>query len=279
MLPTVSRGLSCESLRKDGSRSMFWKRKIKPALPVAGSFAVPAGRRVYAIGDIHGRDDLFAAILDQIRADNAKRGPAEVSLILLGDLVDRGPDSAKVVDRAIRLRGEFPDTRLLIGNHEECFLAALTGDVRKLRYFMRIGGDATVQSYWDDPASLPEASFDEVAARLPSMVPAEHVDFMGRGEDIIEIGDYVFVHAGIRPGVPLEKQSTNDLRWIRDEFLAAPSGDEYMVIHGHTITDFPAIRPNRIGVDTGAYKSGVLTAIGLESGDRWFLDTAEMLQN
>lgn len=258
---------------------MFWKRKSKPVPALGNSFAIPQGQRVYAIGDIHGRDDMFARLIGLIRADNAARTPAKVTLILLGDLVDRGPSSAEVVERAIRLCDEFPDTRWLIGNHEECFLAALTGDVRKLRYFMRIGGDATVQSYWDDPASLPGASFDEVAARLPSMVPAEHVDFMGRGEDIIEIGNYVFVHAGIRPGVPLEKQSTTDLRWIRDEFLGAPSGDEYMVIHGHTITDFPSIRPNRIGIDTGAYKSGVLTAIGLEGIDRWFLDTADAFQN
>jgi len=168
------------------------------------SFAIPDGRRVYAIGDIHGRDDLFAKLIGLIRADNAARDHAEVTLILLGDLVDRGPQSAEVVERAIRLKDEFPDTRLLIGNHEECFLAALTGDVRRLRYFMRIGGEATVASYWTSPTSLDSATFEEVAEQLPTMVPKAHVDFLGAGEDVIEIGDYVFVHAGIRPGIGLE---------------------------------------------------------------------------
>lgn len=251
---------------------MFWKRKSKVAEP-APSFAIPDGRRVYAIGDIHGRDDLFAELIDRIRADNAARPPLPVTLILLGDLVDRGPQSAEVVERAIGLRAEFPDTRMLIGNHEECFLAALTGDVRRLRYFMRIGGEATVRSYWRDKASLTEASFDEVAVRLPALVPAAHVEFLGNGEDVIEIGDYVFVHAGIRPGVPLEKQSLSDLRWIRDDFLEDDRDHGVMIVHGHTIQDEVDEWPNRIGIDTGAYNSGKLTAIALEGSDRWYLTT------
>ncbi len=252
---------------------MFWKRKSKPVPTARDIFAVPEGRRVYAIGDIHGRDDLFAALIDIIRADNSASQPARVSLILLGDLVDRGPQSAAVVARALRLRDEFEDSRLLIGNHEECFLAALTGDVQRLRYFMRIGGDATVQSYWDDDLPLSEATFEEVAERLPAMVPASHVEFLSSGEDLIEIGDYIFVHAGIRPGVTLEKQSLSDLRWIRDEFLADVRDHGVMVIHGHTIRDDVDECPNRIGIDTGAYRSGVLTAIVLEGGSRRYLKT------
>lgn len=237
------------------------------------SFAIPDGRRVYAIGDIHGRDDLFAELIGLIRADNAARDGAEVTLILLGDLVDRGPQSAQVVERAIRLKDEFPDTRLLIGNHEECFLAALTGDVRLLRYFMRIGGDATVRSYWKDDLPLDSAMFEEVAERLPSMVPESHVEFLGSGEDVIRIGDYVFVHAGIRPGIALEKQALSDLRWIRDDFLSDARDHGVMVVHGHTIHDEVDEWPNRIGIDTGAYKSGVLTAIALEGDERRYLKT------
>lgn len=252
---------------------MFWKRKGKVVLPMGKSFAIPEGRRVYAVGDIHGRDDLFAALIDLIRADNATRPPARVTLILLGDLVDRGPQSADVVERALRLKGEFEDSRLLIGNHEECFLAALTGDVQRVRYFMRIGGDATVQSYWDDDLPFSEATFEEVAERLPAMVPASHVEFLGGGEDVIEIGDYVFVHAGIRPGVALEKQALSDLRWIRDDFLADSRDHGVMVVHGHTIQDDVDEWPNRIGIDTGAYKSGVLTAIALEGDERRYLKT------
>src|SRR3546814_19202864 len=130
-----------------------------------------------------------------------------MTLVLLGDLVDRGPQSVEVVERAMNLRREFPDTRLLVGNHEECFLAALTGDVRRVRYFMRIGGDATVRSYWKDDASYASATFEQVAERLPQLVPAEHVHFLGMGEDVVEIGDYVFVHAGIRPGGRSEERS------------------------------------------------------------------------
>ena len=251
---------------------MFWKRKSKVAEP-ARSFAIPEGQRVYAIGDIHGCDDLFAELIDRIRSDNASRTPLPVTLILLGDLVDRGPQSAEVVERAIGLHVEFPDTRMLIGNHEECFLAALTGDVRRLRYFMRIGGEATVRSYWGDDASLTEASFEEVAERLPELVPAAHVEFLTRGEDSIEIGEYVFVHAGIRPGVPLANQALSDLRWIRDDFLVDDRDHGLMVVHGHTIQDEVDEWPNRIGIDTGAYKSGKLTAIALEGTDRWYLTT------
>ena len=107
---------------------------------------IPAGQRVYAIGDIHGRDDLFEQLLEKIEADNAQRGKAFTTLVLLGDLVDRGPDSASVIQRAIGLGAPFDRVSLLIGNHEECFLAALTGDLRRVRYFIRIGGDATIRS-------------------------------------------------------------------------------------------------------------------------------------
>jgi serine/threonine protein phosphatase 1 len=257
---------------------IFWKRKGKPAQPARSGFSVPAGQRVYAIGDIHGRDDLFAEMLDLIRADNAARRPAQVTIVLLGDLVDRGPQSAEVIKRAMRLRDEFPDTRLLIGNHEECFLAALTGDVRRLRYFMRIGGDATVASYWGDDGNLADASFDDVAERLPGLVPADHVAFLGMGEDVIEIGDYAFVHAGIRPGVPLEKQALSDLRWIRDDFLDNLADHGKMIVHGHSITAEPDEQANRIGVDVGAFRSGTLAALALEGDQRWFLFAREKLE-
>lgn len=255
---------------------MFWKRKIKPAQPTQNPFAMPQGQRVYAIGDIHGRDDLFKRLIEMIRADDAAAPPARTTLVLLGDLVDRGPESAQVVDRAIRLRQEFPDLRYLIGNHEECFLAALTGDVRRLRYFMRIGGDATVSSYWNDGSDLAQVSFEEVAERLPGMVPQEHIDFLGAGEDMVMIGDYLFVHAGIRPGVPIENQSLADLRWIRDDFLDDDRDHGVMVVHGHTIRDNVDEWPNRIGIDTGAYRSGVLTAVVLEGTARRYLRTEAM---
>ncbi len=254
---------------------MFWKRQAKTKQSLDRTSSIPDGQRVYAIGDIHGRDDLFCQMIELIKADDAARPAAHTTIVLLGDLVDRGPQSAEVVQRAMELRNIFPDTRLLIGNHEECFLAALTGDVRKLKYFMRIGGDATVQSYWDDKDALPDASFEEVAGRLPHLVPAAHVQFLGRGEDVIEIGDYAFVHAGIRPGVPLEKQTLADLRWIRDDFLDDMADHGKIIVHGHSITNDPDEQSNRIGIDVGAFRSGTLAALGLEKGNRWFMFATE----
>lgn len=236
---------------------------------------VPDGQRVYAIGDIHGRDDLFTQLLAKIEADNAVRGEAFTTLILLGDLVDRGPDSASVIDRAIRLGAPFDRVRLLIGNHEECFLAALVGCLRSVRYFIRIGGDATIRSYWCDDAAYAAASFEEVATRLPALVPQEHVDFLRRGEDMIRIGDYVFVHAGVRPGVALESQKLSDLRWIREEFIEGRHDHGVTIVYGHTISDEVDEANGRIGIDTGAYLTGRLTCIGIEGSDRWFLDTSE----
>lgn len=237
---------------------------------------VPDGQRVYAIGDIHGRDDLFAQLLTKVEADDAARGKAFTTLILLGDLVDRGPDSASVIERAIGLGAPFDKVVMLIGNHEECFLAALTGELKRVRYFIRIGGDATIRSYWGDDASYAAASFEEVARRLPDVVPRSHVDFLGRGEDMVRIGDYVFVHAGVRPGVPLERQKLSDLRWIREEFIEGEHDHGATIIYGHTISDAVDEASDRIGIDTGAYLTGRLTAIGLEDNKRWFLDTADV---
>lgn len=232
---------------------------------------IPAGERVYAIGDIHGRDDLFAELLDRIEADDKGRSAAHTTLILLGDLVDRGPASASVVERALALGRRFDTVRYIVGNHEECFLAALTGDVARVRYFVRIGGDSTIRSYWGDDDAYAAATFEEVAEQLPRLVPKAHVDFLGHGEDMICIGNYCFVHAGLRPGVDLDKQKTSDLRWIREDFLRAPSKWGAIVVHGHTIQGDVDWGSNRIGIDTGAYASGKLTALGLEGARQWIL--------
>lgn len=245
--------------------------KRREATVVRPASRVAAGERIYAIGDIHGRDDLFDALLAKICADNAARDPATVRLILLGDLVDRGPQSAAVVDRAQRLGDPFSSVQLLIGNHEECFLAALTGDEQAVRYFIRIGGDATIKSYWGDDAAYEAASFAEVARILPTLVPQAHVDFLGRGEDMIWSGDYVFVHAGVKPGVPLDKQRISDLRWIREPFLSSDADFGAVVVHGHTIQRDVQILANRIGIDTGAYCHNRLTALCLEGAERWCL--------
>ncbi|WP_422061953.1 metallophosphoesterase family protein [Sphingopyxis sp.] len=257
------------------SMSFLGLFKRRPAEASRRPPAVPPGERIYAIGDIHGRDDLFARLIEKIEVDNDSRPAARTTLILLGDLVDRGPDSDRVVERARMLSAPFDEVRLLIGNHEECFLGALGGDEKRVRYFVRIGGDATIRSYWRDDAAYDEADFEALAEKLPMLVPQQHIDFLGGGEDMIAIGDYVFVHAGVRPGVPLDRQSLPDLRWIREDFLQETADFGAVVVYGHTIGDEVDRKPNRIGIDTGAYSSGVLTAIGLEATQQWFLDTRD----
>lgn len=246
----------------------------RKAAPAPARATIPLGERVYAIGDIHGRDDLFAQLIDQIAADDAARGPAQTTLILLGDLVDRGPASRAVIERAMALQSGPWQLRWLVGNHEEVFLKALRGDPKVIRYFVRIGGAPTIHSYGLDGDAYAAADFDTLAALLPTLVPPAHAAFLDAGEDQIAIGDYLFVHAGVRPGIALAAQAIGDLRWIRDDFLGDPRDHGMVIVHGHTITDLPEDCGNRIGVDTGAYASGVLTAVGLEADQRWYLATS-----
>ncbi len=234
---------------------------------------VPSGQRVYAIGDIHGRLDLFNQLLERIDADDAARGAAETTLILLGDLVDRGPDSRGVVERAMGLMASGR-VRVLAGNHEEMMLDSLTQD-ETLRHFMRHGGKETLFSYglgFEEYCALP---LEQLRERMIALVPQSHIAFMEAMEDSIVVGDYLFVHAGIRPGVPLDQQTQADMRWIRREFLEHQGDHGHVVVHGHSISDEPQLRANRIGIDTGAFASGRLTALGLEGGERWFI-TAEI---
>ena len=234
---------------------------------------VPEGQRVYAIGDIHGRLDLLEQLLAVIEGDDARRGAAKTTMIFLGDLVDRGPDSAGVVERLLHFSRGAVVTRFLMGNHEEVFLRAVKGDTRALRLLIRIGGRETIFSYGVSREDYRNLDFEDLAALLRDKVPAEHVEFLSTFERSIEIGDYLFVHAGLRPGVAIADQSVSDLRWIRDDFLRHRESFGKLVIHGHSITDEADIRSNRIGIDTGAYSTGRLTAIGLEKDLRWFLST------
>ncbi|MGQ0589040.1 MAG: metallophosphoesterase [Sphingosinicella sp.] len=233
---------------------------------------VPDGQRIYAVGDIHGRLDLLDALLARIEGDTCGRKAAETLIVFLGDLVDRGPDSRGVVER-LRDYSETKPSRFLMGNHEEVFLRAIGGDLRALRFLLRIGGRATIMSYGIDEAQYRELGFEELAALLRQKVPESHVAFLSEFEEMIEIGDYLFVHAGIRPGVDLAAQAGSDLRWIRDDFLRHRESFGKLVVHGHSITEDIDVRTNRIGIDTGAYESGRLTAIGLEGAERWFLST------
>lgn len=232
--------------------------------------AVPPGERVYAVGDIHGRLDLFSALMDAIEADDSARGTAETIVVLLGDLVDRGPDSAGVID-AVRRWGEARRVVTLAGNHEEMFLRA-HADAADIPPFLHYGGFDTLVSYGVDPTALGRADQHEAQALMRTAVPQADIDFLRDLQDTAVIGDYLFVHAGIRPGEPLGGQITDDLRWIREPFLSHRGWHGHLVVHGHTISEEPDIQPNRLGIDTGAYRTGRLTAVALEGTARWLIE-------
>jgi serine/threonine protein phosphatase 1 len=250
---------------------LFKKAAVQRPLDTA---RVPDGMRIYAIGDIHGRNDLLHRLLKLIEADDLTRGAADTHIIFLGDLMDRGPDSAGVIDTAIALRDAGRKVRFLMGNHEEVFVRACRkNDPKVTRFFLRIGGEATVLSYPITRAEYIALDMEQLSERFATLVPQEHIDFIESFEDQIIIGDYAFVHAGIRPGVPLAEQKPSDLRWIREDFVDQRGDLEKVVVYGHTIYDEVEERGSRIGIDTGAYASDKLTALGLEGGERWYLQT------
>ena len=238
----------------------------------AAAPSIPAGERVYAIGDVHGCLDELDRVLAAIEADEAARAAARTTLIFVGDLVDRGPASAQVVER-VRILADARPVRCLLGNHEEVMLGALDGDPAALKLFCRIGGRETAMSYGVGADAYERADYAGLADELRRAVPASHVAFARAMEDMIEIGDYLFVHAGVRPDVALSDQQPEDLRWIRTRFLQHDRPLEKMVVHGHTIAGAVQTRPHRIGIDTGAFHTGVLTALALEGTDRWVLQS------
>ncbi|MEO6298761.1 MAG: metallophosphoesterase family protein [Paracoccaceae bacterium] len=235
--------------------------------------AIPANQRVYAVGDIHGRLDLFEALVKAIEADDAAAATAETTVVLLGDLVDRGPASAGVVELARRW-GRQRSVRILMGNHEEMFLRSFD-EPEMFRHFLRHGGRETILSYGVDRARFFEATIEEAQALMRVAVPQQDRAYLETFEDMVVIGDYLFVHAGIDPRVSLDEQKTHDLRWIREPFLSHAAPHDLVVVHGHTICDDPEDCGNRIGIDTGAFMSGRLTALVLEGTERRFLEAVE----
>ncbi len=230
---------------------------------------VPKGARYYVIGDIHGRLDLFKALLAAIERDNQAKPSARMHIILLGDLIDRGPDSAKVLAIA-REWQKHRSVRILTGNHEEMFLKAFD-DPAVCRQFFKLGGRETLISYGVSAREFKDSSIEKLAKRMRKVVPKQDRKFIKTFEDMIVAGDYVFVHAGINPERPLEDQDPADLRWIRTPFLKHKGDFPKVVVHGHTITNDIVDDGKRIGLDTGAYRSGVLTALVLEGNTRRLL--------
>ena len=230
----------------------------------------PDGKRAYVIGDVHGRADLLQELLDRIRRHDAERGPAETHIIFLGDLIDRGPQSRDVIDILSRAPSEDQKFWFIKGNHEESLVRGLSGEPHLLSPWLKHGGYDTAESYGLDRGALIGQEESALEHLLMSAIPSSHVDFLASFHESIRFGDYLCVHAGIRPGVTFEQQDGKDLRWIRGEFLNSRENFGFVVVHGHTVVESVDYRPNRIAVDTGAYTTGRLSAIwieGTELGD------------
>lgn len=237
----------------------------------------PEGWRAYAVGDIHGRLDLLDRLLKSIADDHAARPPAKGLLVFLGDLIDRGPQSAEVVERVRTL--ELPGFRTvaLAGNHEDAMRRVLGGEAGEIAGWLRFGGIQTLASYGCDAVELARLAPSDAQKRIAAAIPQADHRFLADLADSFRFGDYLFVHAGIRPGVPLDQQSAEDLRWIREPFLSDRRDHGMTVVHGHTISEEVQVVGSRIGIDTGAYATGWLTALAIEGAKRWLLDTADGL--
>ncbi len=228
------------------------------------------GELIYAVGDIHGRYDLLKQLTALILQDWAGHDRARRPLVIFcGDYVDRGPDSAAVIEALIWLqqRGDI-QACFLKGNHEAALMRFLDNPTDAAGWF-RFGGVQTLQSY-GVVAPAPEDAAACVRARslLLQSMPSSHLRFLERLELMLVVGDYAFVHAGVQPGVDLRSQKEEDLLWIRQEFLEDEGPFEKVIVHGHSWTDErPRLLPHRIGVDTGAYSTGVLTAVRLDGED------------
>jgi len=249
---------------------MVWGRSL---FRNSGEQAGPNGHRAYSVGDVHGRLDLLERLLERIEADNRARGKAKTSIIFLGDLIDRGPASAGVVERLRTYHPAFAKPIFIMGNHEEILLRIVKGEMPLFRDWLRFGGAECLESYGLDADQLRDLPQRQAHRLIKEGIPDNHVAFLSSFVDSASFGSYLFVHAGIRPGVPLPSQSTQDLRWIRQPFLHDETDHGRVVVHGHTISEEVEQLPNRICIDTGAYRTGVLTALGLEGADRWLLQT------
>ncbi len=239
-----------------------------PSLKPRSGPRIPDGLLLYAIGDIHGRLDLLGRLHQIIRQDADGRGARDRVIVYLGDYVDRGPDSAGVID--LLIEPPLPGFRriALRGNHE-AFLLRFLEDPSVGADWLFYGGIETVASYGVEFS----ADLASLRQHLLRALPATHRRFLEGLALMHEEGDYAFVHAGVRPGIPLAWQSDEDLVWIRSDFLNSPCIHEKIIVHGHSITRSPEVMPNRIGIDTGAFMTGQLTSLVLEGNSRRFLTT------
>jgi serine/threonine protein phosphatase 1 len=257
---------------------MFGKLFGKSEKSVRQSGArVPDGVRVYCVGDIHGRADLLTALHRGIKADAAQSGADAIQrnvVVYVGDYIDRGMQSREVIDHL--LSDPLPDFEkiYLKGNHDDALLQFLR-DAEFGPLWFSYGGDATVLSYGVrmSPSKVGRERFEDMRKQLEANLPPAHLEFLQSLQMVWECGDYLFVHAGFKPGVAIQQQKPDDMLWIREEFLDSRYDFGRLVVHGHSVTDTPELKPNRIGIDTGAYASDTLTCLILEGDTRHFIST------
>lgn len=224
---------------------------------------VPEGLRIYAVGDIHGRADLLKKLFSRIDEDINGNPIAETLHIFLGDYVDRGKDSAEVIDLLIE-RASAHRLACLKGNHE-IYLTEFLENPGILGAWAQYGALPTLASYGLTPAlNASPKEQSALSAGLSSAMPESHAHFLASLKLCFTCGDYFFVHAGVRPGTPLSRQREEDMLWIRDDFLLHEEPFEKIIVHGHTPVIEPDVRKNRINIDTGAYATGRLTCLKLE---------------
>ena len=238
-----------------------------------GESRTPEGMRLYAIGDVHGCDAMLAETHAAIARDLIARPAADHRIIHVGDYTDRGPDSAGVIARLARMTADDRRVVCLKGNHDAFFSGFLAEPEEYGPNWLANGADATLRSYGIEPQrSLWGAvKYDDLAERLAAAMPPAHHAFLDGLALSARFGDYLFVHAGIRPGVPLAEQDEKDLIWIREDFLWDGRDHGVVVVHGHTPVGEPEVMPNRIDIDTGAVYGGTLTCLALEGTDYRFL--------
>lgn len=232
-----------------------------------------ANCRIYAIGDVHGCFSLLVRLLQLIEQDQSTRTPLETHVVMLGDYIDRGPQSRDVCELLHAMQGSAY-FHCLKGNHEETMLQVLDGNRMALRFWLQYGGEETLLSWGIDPALITRAASSEggqsqLIEALQAAVPHSIVHWMQELPSHHLHGGYIFAHAGVRPKLRLEEHTDEDLLWIREPFLSSRVQHPWRVVHGHSQSDRADIRPNRIGIDTGAYRSGVLTAVGIEDDTVW----------
>lgn len=240
---------------------MVWRHRAlrKPTK----KFLLPEHARVYAIGDVHGRADLLERLFSQIEFDQALYPAHQSTIVFLGDYIDRGPDTRHVIDTLLRFK-ETHESVFLKGNHET-FVRRFLKDPATLDEWRFCGGLETLISYGLMPSVCPDEIEQKcLATELAQCLPQQHLEFLDSLQSYFESGDFLFVHAGIRPKVPLAKQTEHDLLWIREEFLRHDRPFERYVVHGHTPVPLPDIRHNRANIDTGAFATGRLTCIAIE---------------